>query len=82
MSATVQHWGWCEELSILLPAAPAAAALQSPSSALCTAPVQSFSLSLASFQLLQALKEGKNNGNGRMRGAVSLQLGDRVLSSA
>lgn len=59
MSATVQHWGWCEELSILLPAAPAAAALQSPSSALCTAPVQSFSLSLASFQLLQALIEGK-----------------------
>lgn len=82
MSATVQHWGWCEELSILLPAAPAAAALQSLSSALCTAPVQSFSLSLASFQLLQALKEGKNNGNGRMRGAVSLQLGDRVLPSA
>lgn len=42
----VQHQGWREELSI-----------QSLSSAHCTAPILSFSMSLASFQLVQAHKE-------------------------
>ena len=39
----------------------------------CTAPIQSFSLSLAGFQLVEVCKEGKReDANGRMReGLVS-----------